>query len=200
MTIWPETGSFHSFSPVAADLAEYTKDIPGNGPLAATIETPLGTFECALFADKVPMTVANVIGLATGKKPWADPNSGEVMKGKPFFDGLIFHRVIPDFMVQGGDPLGQGIGGPGYNFDDEFVEGIGLDKAGVLAMANSGPGTNGSQFFITEKPTPWLTGKHTVFGQCEPGALVKKITSVPTGARDRPTTPVTMKITIHRAK
>jgi peptidyl-prolyl cis-trans isomerase A (cyclophilin A) len=187
-------------APVAADLATYSKDIPGDGPLAATIETSLGTFECALFADKVPMTVANFVGLATGKKPWADPQSGAIQKGKPLYDGLTFHRVISDFMIQGGDPLGIGAGGPGYNFDDEFVEGLGLDKAGVLAMANAGPGTNGSQFFITEKATPWLTGHHTVFGQCEPADLVKKITSVPKGPGDKPTTPVTMKITIHRAK
>jgi peptidyl-prolyl cis-trans isomerase A (cyclophilin A) len=188
-------------APVAADLAEYVKDIPGTGPLMATIETSLGTIHCRLYGDQVPMTVANFVGLATGKKPWRNPKTGEVMKGVPFFDGLVFHRVIPDFMIQGGDPLGRGVGGPGYEFADEFVDGLGLDKPGVLASANAGPDTNGSQFFITEKATPWLTHHHTVFGQCKEVDVVKKITSTPRDGSDRPlSTVVIKKVTISHTK
>jgi peptidyl-prolyl cis-trans isomerase A (cyclophilin A) len=178
-------------APTAADLAEFTKDIAGNGPLTATIETSMGAFHCELFADKTPMTVANFVGLATGKKAWTNPKTGAVEKGKPYFDGLIFHRVIPGFMIQGGDPLGQGIGGPGYQFGDEVNNGL-VMKPGTLAMANAGPGTNGSQFFITETGPEWLNNKHTIFGQCKDVALVKQITGVPRAPNDRPNTPVTI--------
>jgi peptidyl-prolyl cis-trans isomerase A (cyclophilin A) len=179
-------------APVAADLAEYTKDISGSGhKLMAKIETSMGTFNCELHADKAPMTVANFVGLATGKKSWMNPNNGNVETGKPFYDGITFHRVIPGFMIQGGDPLGQGIGGPGYNFGDEVNNGLTM-KPGVLAMANAGPGTNGSQFFITETGPDWLNNKHTIFGQCAEVDLVKKITAVPRGANDKPKTPVTI--------
>jgi peptidyl-prolyl cis-trans isomerase A (cyclophilin A) len=177
--------------PVAADLAEYTKDIPGSGPLTATIETSLGTFHCELFGDKAPMTVANFVGLATGKKAWQNPNTGSTERGKPFFDGLIFHRVIPTFMIQGGDPLGKGVGGPGYNFDDEVHNGL-VMKPGTLAMANAGAGTNGSQFFITEGAPSYLNNKHTIFGLCKEVDLVKKIEGVPRDPGDRPETPVTI--------
>jgi peptidyl-prolyl cis-trans isomerase A (cyclophilin A) len=177
--------------PVADDLATYTKDIPGSGPLVATIETSMGAFHCELFADKAPATVANFVGLATGKKAWQDPKTRSVEKGKPYFDGLIFHRVIPEFMIQGGDPLGQGVGGPGYQFPDEVNNGLTM-KPGTLAMANAGPGTNGSQFFITETAPEWLNNRHTIFGQCKEVDLVKKITSVPRGQADRPNTPVTI--------
>jgi peptidyl-prolyl cis-trans isomerase A (cyclophilin A) len=184
--------------PTAADLAEYTKDVSGNGPLTATIDTSLGAFHCELFPDKAPMTVANFVGLATGKKAWKDPRSGATQTGKPFFDGLIFHRVIPGFMIQGGDPLGQGVGGPGYQFDDEVNNGLTM-KPGTLAMANAGPGTNGSQFFITEGAPVHLNDRHTIFGQCKEVDLVKKIEGVPRGASDRPETPVTItKVTIAR--
>ena len=189
--------------PVAADLAEYTKDLPGTGDkLMATIDTSLGTFHCELFGDKAPMTVANFVGLATGKKPWLNPKTGNVERGTPFFEGITFHRVIPGFMIQGGDPLGQGTGGPGYNFDDEIWEGQHVG-AGVLAMANAsvrgGHGTNGSQFFIMEGDRPDLDKKHTVFGKCAELDLVKKIEAVPTGAQDRPETPVTItKVTISK--
>ncbi|MBS1123832.1 MAG: putative peptidylprolyl cis-trans isomerase, cyclophilin-type, partial [Deltaproteobacteria bacterium] len=122
--------------PVAADLAAYTKDIigaPGHGDkLMATIETPLGTLHCELYGDKAPMTVANFVGLATGKKPWRSAKTGNVEQGKPFFDGLVFHRVIPDFMIQGGDPKGSGTGGPGYQFGDEFAPGLEMSP-GTLA-------------------------------------------------------------------
>jgi peptidyl-prolyl cis-trans isomerase A (cyclophilin A) len=183
--------------PVASDLADYSKDLPGTGSkLMATIETPLGTLHCELYGDKVPMTVANFVGLATGKKPWRNPNSGAIEKGKPFFDGLIFHRVIPEFMIQGGDPKGQGNGGPGYQFDDEFVQGLEMSP-GTLAMANAGPGTNGSQFFVMEGARPDLVGHHTIFGKCAELDVVQKITHTPT-TDDRPNTPVTMKITISK--
>ena len=123
------------------------------------------------------MTVANFIGLSDGTKEWKNPTSGATKKGVPLYDGTIFHRVIPEFMIQGGDPAGNGSGDPGYKFKDEIVSSLTFDRPGRLAMANSGPGTNGSQFFITEVPTPHLNGHHTIFGQCDPAAveLVKKI-------------------------
>lgn len=187
--------------PTAADLAEYTKDLPGTGTkLMAKIETSMGTLNCELYGDKAPATVANFIGLATGKKSWMNPKTGTVEHGKPYFDGLTFHRVIPGFMIQGGDPLGEGYGGPGYNFDDEIWQGQHI-QPGVLAMANAGVrnggGTNGSQFFIMEGERPDLDSKHTVFGKCAEVDLVKKIENVPTGENDKPTTPVVMnKVTI----
>jgi peptidyl-prolyl cis-trans isomerase A (cyclophilin A) len=188
-------------APVAADLAEYTKDLPGSGnKLMAQIDTSMGTFHCELFGDKAPATVANFIGLATGKKAWLNPKTGNVERGKPFFEGITFHRVIPEFMIQGGDPLGQGIGGPGYNFNDEIWQGQHVG-AGALAMANAGvrggQGTNGSQFFIMEGDRPDLDTHHTVFGQCKELDLVKKIARVPTGDQDKPKEPVTItKVTI----
>lgn len=179
--------------PTAADLAEYVKDIPGSGKLMTAIETTMGTFHCELFEKDAPMTVANFVGLATGKKPWRDPKTNEVKKNTPFYNGLIFHRVIPGFMIQGGDPLGQGVGGPGYDFADEFVPGLRHDGPGVLSMANAGPGTNGSQFFITEVATPHLDGRHTVWGKCAEGDLAKKITGVPRDPGDRPNEPISIK-------
>jgi peptidyl-prolyl cis-trans isomerase A (cyclophilin A) len=184
--------------PTVEDLAEYTKDLSGKGPLTATIDTSMGAFHCELFADKSPMTVANFVGLATGKKSWLNPKTGSAEKGKPFYDGLTFHRVIPRFMIQGGDPLGVGSGGPGYQFADEVDNGLTM-KPGTLAMANAGPRTNGSQFFITEIGPNWLNGKHTIFGQCKEVDLVKQITAVAKGPGDRPTTPVTInKITFSK--
>lgn len=188
----PAAGGDEVRPPRADDLAEYTQDLPGSGPLMATIDTTMGVFHCELFAKQAPMTVANFVGLARGLKPWRDPRSGEIKK-EPFFDGLIFHRVIPHFMVQGGDPLGQGIGGPGYKFDDEIDPSLRHDKGGILSMANSGPGTNGSQFFITEVPTPHLDGRHTIYGRCAEVGLVKEITGVPRGPGDRPNEPVAIK-------
>jgi peptidyl-prolyl cis-trans isomerase A (cyclophilin A) len=190
--------------PVAADLAEYTKDLGGTTNLSATFDTSQGTIHCELFADKAPATVANFVGLARGLKPWTDPQSQshETVKGKPFYDGLTFHRVIPDFMIQGGDPLGVGMGGPGYYFDDEIDRSLPM-KAGALAMANAGVrgghGTNGSQFFIMEGERPDLVGHHTVFGQCKELDVVKKITHVPVNSDDKPNTPITInKLTISR--
>lgn len=145
----------------------------------AVIETTMGNFNCVLFKDKAPATVENFIGLAEGKRDWTNPISHAKKHNTPLYDGTIFHRVIPKFMIQGGDPAGNGTGDPGYKFKDEFDASLKFDHAGRLAMANSGPNTNGSQFFITDAPTPWLNGKHTIFGQCEPTSLVTKIANVP---------------------
>ena len=185
-------------APVAADLDAAIKDVPGTGAkLFAKIETPLGTINCELFADRAPMTVANFVGLATGKKAWMNP-SGNVEKTKPYFDGLLFHRVIPSFMIQGGDPMGQGVGGPGYKFADELSPDMDMGP-GTLAMANAGPVTNGSQFFIMDNASrPDLAKKHTIFGKCNELEVIAKITATPTGARDLPQTPVTMKVTISK--
>ena len=183
--------------PVAADLATYTKGIAGKGELIATIKTSVGTIRCQLLADKAPMTVANFVGLATGKKPWLDPKTNKLQKGKPYYDGTIFHRVIPDFMIQGGDPTGTGTGGPGYQFADETSPEVKM-APGVLAMANSGPATNGSQFFITEGAPSYLDGKHTIFGTCKPLDVVGKIARVKRDGADRPETAVKMTISIGR--
>jgi peptidyl-prolyl cis-trans isomerase A (cyclophilin A) len=157
-------------------LEQATKGLSGSGPLSAKIETTLGTFNCELYDKQAPITVANFVGLARGTRPWKDPKSGKWVEKKPFYDGLIFHRVIPGFMIQGGDPLGVGTGNPGYRFEDEFSPDLKFDKPGLLAMANAGPGTNGSQFFITEVATPHLDGKHTVFGKVTKGVdLIPKI-------------------------
>jgi peptidyl-prolyl cis-trans isomerase A (cyclophilin A) len=142
--------------------------------------------------------VANFVGLATGQKPWLDPKTKQVVKGKPFYDGLVFHRVIPQFMIQGGDPLGIGVGGPGYQFGDEIAPAL-THQPGTLSMANAGPGTNGSQFFINEVATPWLNGRHTVFGQCKELDVITAISAVPRGPNDMPSTPVTItKLTFAR--
>jgi len=152
----------------------------------ATFDTSEGTFKVKLFDDKAPNTVANFVGLAEGTKEWTDPKTGQKVT-RPFFDGLIFHRVIDGFMIQGGDPLGQGIGGPGYKFKDEFHPSLRHTKAGILSMATAGPNTNGSQFFITLAPTPWLDNKHAIFGEVTEGKdVVDKIGKTRTGAQDRP--------------
>jgi peptidyl-prolyl cis-trans isomerase A (cyclophilin A) len=180
--------------PVAADLADYLGHVPGHGALRARIDTPHGTIHCELFGDRAPMTVANFVGLATGKKPWLG-RDGQIQTRKPFYDGLTFHRVIPDFMIQGGDPNGTGRGGPGYQFADEIDPSLEM-KPGALVMANAGPDTNGSQFFILEKAATWLAGKHTVFGACRDFHVVRRIARVPTRANDQPIDPVTITITI----
>jgi len=170
-----------------------TKAAPAKKPPTAVFHTTAGDLTCELFPANAPKTVKNFIGLATGTKEWTDPKTGE-KTSRPLFDGTIFHRVIPSFMIQGGDPLGQGIGGPGYSFEDEFDSSLTFDRPGRLAMANSGPNTNGSQFFITEVPTPHLNGRHTIFGQCDDASveLVKKIARMPKGPRDFPVNPVTI--------
>lgn len=155
--------------------APTTFDVPGSGPLRVTFETSEGTLSGVLFEKEAPKTVANFVGLATGTSAWQDPKTKQEVK-RPFFDGLAFHRVIPDFMIQGGCPLGTGTGGPGYRFGDEIHPSLRHDRGGLLSMANAGPGTNGSQFFITEVPTPWLDGKHAIFGEITSGKeLIAKI-------------------------
>jgi peptidyl-prolyl cis-trans isomerase A (cyclophilin A) len=184
-------------------LEEAVKGLKGTGTLTAKLDVEqggkaLGSFSCELFEKQAPKTVANFVGLARGVRPWKDPKTNEWVK-KPLYDGTVFHRVIPEFMIQGGDPKGNGTGDPGYEFADEPVEGLTFDKGGLLAMANRGPNTNGSQFFITEKATPWLNGKHTIFGSCAPLDLELKIARVPAGARNMPADPVTLKkVTISR--
>jgi peptidyl-prolyl cis-trans isomerase A (cyclophilin A) len=162
-------------------------------PTDATFTTSMGTFKVRLLPEHAPETVANFIELATGTREWTDPRDGR-RKAEPLYDGTVFHRVIPNFMVQGGDPAGTGRGGPGYQFADEVPSGApGLDRAGLLAMANAGPNTNGSQFFVTVAATPWLTGKHTVFGEVVEGYdVVEAISKVPTDSQDRPSTPVVL--------
>jgi peptidyl-prolyl cis-trans isomerase A (cyclophilin A) len=158
----------------------------------AIFDTTLGEITVELFPDKAPVTVQNFVGLANGTKEFVDPKTRERSK-RAYYDGLGFHRVIPNFMIQGGCPLGTGTGGPGYNFQDEFSRDLSFDKPGRLAMANAGPGTNGSQFFITVAPTNWLDNKHTIFGQVVKGMdVVNKIVNTPKGANDRPKTPVVM--------
>jgi peptidyl-prolyl cis-trans isomerase A (cyclophilin A) len=175
-------------------LEQATKGLPGpaGAPLVATIETTKGKFTCELYDKQTPITVANFVGLARGVRPFLDPKSGKWVK-KPFYDGLIFHRVIPGFMIQGGDPLGTGTGNPGYKFEDEFSPDLKFDKPGLLAMANAGPVTNGSQFFITDSTPAHLTGHHTIFGHCDPQSLVTEITNVERGPRDKPVTDVVIK-------
>jgi peptidyl-prolyl cis-trans isomerase A (cyclophilin A) len=165
----------------------------------AKFDTSEGSFRVRFFDEEVPSTVANFVGLAEGTKSWTDPRTGE-QRQTPFYDGIIFHRVIDGFMIQGGDPLGRGIGGPGYKFADEFHPTLRHDRPGVLSMANSGPNTNGSQFFITLGPTPHLDNRHTVFGIVEDGLeTVQKIGKVRTGAQDRPVKDVVInKVTIER--
>ncbi|MEK7285980.1 MAG: peptidylprolyl isomerase [Nitrospirota bacterium] len=166
--------------------------------LFAVMETSLGTITMRLFEKEAPKTVANFVELAEGKKPFTDPKTGEKAT-RPFYDGLIFHRVIAGFMIQGGDPRGNGTGDPGYKFEDEFVSSLKFDQPGRLAMANSGPNTNGSQFFITDGLTPHLNMHHTIFGQVVEGQdIVQKIARVQIGPTDRPATPVTMKVKILR--
>jgi len=151
----------------------------------AHFETTLGNFTVELFEDKTPKTVANFTGLAEGTIEWTHPKTREKHK-KPYFDGIIFHRVIQGFMIQGGDPLGEGYGGPGYQFGDEFHPDLRHDRVGILSMANAGPNTNGSQFFVTLGPTPHLDRKHTVFGVVVKGLdVVEAIGKVKTGAQDR---------------
>ncbi|KAB2814894.1 peptidylprolyl isomerase [Phaeocystidibacter luteus] len=154
----------------------------------AFFKTSQGEILVRLYHNATPLTVGNFVSLAEGTNTMTN-----VKQGQPYYDGIVFHRVIPDFMIQGGDPQGNGSGGPGYSFPDEFVDTLIHDRAGILSMANAGPGTNGSQFFITDKPTPHLNGRHTVFGEVMGGLdIVAKIARVPRGRNDRPNTPVVM--------
>jgi peptidyl-prolyl cis-trans isomerase A (cyclophilin A) len=165
-----------------------------NATATATLHTNHGDIRLSLFGDHAPKTVANFVGLATGAREWTDPRTGQAAT-TPLYDGVVFHRIIKDFMLQGGDPLGQGVGGPGYQFDDEIHPELTFAEPYVLAMANAGRdrvtggGTNGSQFFITTVPTPWLQGKHSIFGivaDDDSKRVVDEIEQVPTDGRDKP--------------
>jgi len=171
--------------PASTAQSATTQATPAANP-KAIFHTTDGDLTCELFPKQAPKTVANFIGLAKGTKEWTNPDTHKKQQGVPLYNGTIFHRVIPNFMIQGGDPLGNGQGGPGYSFEDEFSPDLTFDVPGLLAMANSGPATNGSQFFITEVPTPHLNGKHTIFGQCTPESveLVKQIARKATDPRD----------------
>jgi peptidyl-prolyl cis-trans isomerase A (cyclophilin A) len=194
-------------SPAPATPAPDLPDAPGaasqaapavapTGP-TAVIDTSMGRLTCKLYDKQAPVTVANFIGLAEGTKDWTDPKTLKKVHNQPFYDGTTFHRVIPHFMIQGGDRMGDGTGDPGYFFADEIDPTLTFDQPGRLAMANAGPGpdgggTNGSQFFITEDPVPELNGKHTIFGQCDAHSvlLVGSIARVDRDPSDKPTTPV----------
>lgn len=185
----------------SADKASLT---PKEAGTYAVFNTNMGTFTAKLFEKEVPKTVANFVGLAEGTKEWVDPKTGQKVK-KPFYNGLIFHRIIDGFMLQGGCPLGTGTGDPGYKFADEFHPSLKHTKGGILSMANSGPNTNGSQFFVTLAATPWLNNKHSVFGEVVSGMdVVNKIGKVQTsgsGSGDRPLKPVVMNsVKIERVK
>jgi len=182
----------------AAQTAPATKSVPAK-PAAtapaeptAVIRTTAGNLTCTLFPKKAPLGVANFIGLARGTKDWTSPVTGLKKHGVPLYDGTIFHRVIPEFMIQGGDAKGDGTGDPGYQFKNETSGDLLFDRPGRLAYANAGPDTNGSQFFITEVPYPSLNGGYTIFGQCDDASveLVKKIARMPRGAQDMPVHPV----------
>ena len=201
--VLPAAGFAQATTPPALPDAPSTiaHDEPPAVPAGPTVvfDTSMGRLTCKLFSKEAPNTVANFIGLATGTKTWTDPVTQKKITGQPFYDGTTFHRVIPNFMIQGGDRLGTGAGDAGYYFADEFSPSLRFDVPGRLAMANAGPDTNGSQFFITEDPVPDLNGKHTIFGQCDPHSvlLVSSIARVERNADDKPLTPVVInKVTI----
>jgi peptidyl-prolyl cis-trans isomerase A (cyclophilin A) len=183
-----------------APLATAEATTVPNGPFVV-MDTSMGRVTCQFYQQQAPKAVANFVGLAEGTKDWIDPRTRQVQHHKRYYDGTTFHRVIPEFMIQGGDPTGTGMGSPGYTFNDEFDPNLNFDRPGRLAMANSGPNTNGSQFFITEKATDFLDQHYTLFGQCDAAsvAVVKAIARVPRDANDRPRTPVVLqKVTIVR--
>jgi peptidyl-prolyl cis-trans isomerase A (cyclophilin A) len=165
-----------------------------NGP-TVVMDTSMGRITCQFYQKQAPKTVANFIGLATGTKDWIDPKTHAKQHNKPLYDGTIFHRVIPEFMIQGGDPEGTGMGDPGYSFEDEFDPNLNFDQPGRLAMANSGPNTDGSQFFITEQAYDSLSQHYTLFGQCDESSVlvVKTIARVERDSNDKPLTPVVLK-------
>lgn len=185
--------------PVSGDftLAMATEGLPGDGPLVAALETSLGSLSCELYADKAPLAVANFVGLARGKRPWKDAD-GQWVK-KELYDGTPFHRIIKGFMIQGGDPRGNGSGGPGYTFRDEVWPGAAHDRRGLLCMANRGPNTNGSQFFILDGAARHLDHSFTILGECSPDSVIEKLADVPTRG-DRPVDPPRLEhVTISRA-
>jgi peptidyl-prolyl cis-trans isomerase A (cyclophilin A) len=173
--------------PVAGrfDLELATAELAGDYPLEVTIVTAHGRLDCELWEHVAPRTVASFVGLALGRRPYRDPRDGSWKRAR-FYDGLVFHRVIPGFMIQGGDPIGNGSGDPGFILPDEIDESVRADRPGILYMANRGPNTNGSQFFILAAAAPHLDGRHTAFGECGPSHVIASIASVPTGSRDSP--------------
>ena len=193
---------FLAMAPLGLGAQSATQASPATKPSAhpatagepmAILDTTVGKMRCTLFPDKAPIGVANFIGLATGTRDWKNPVNGVTKHGVPLYDGTIFHRVIPNFMIQGGDPRGDGTGDPGYKFKNEVSSDLLFDKPGRLAYANSGPNTNGSQFFITEVATPHLNGSYTIFGQCDEATveLVKQIARMAVDpSNDRPFRPV----------
>jgi peptidyl-prolyl cis-trans isomerase A (cyclophilin A) len=201
--------SVAAFAQTAAKPAEDLPDAPTatvaaqtlpNGP-RVVMDTSMGRITCQFFQKQAPKAVANFIALAEGSKDWVDPQSSKKQHGKRYYDGTIFHRVIPEFMIQGGDPTGTGMGDPGFTFEDEFDPNLNFDQPGRLAMANSGPNTNGSQFFITEQAYDSLNQHYTLFGQCDDSSVlvVKTIARVERNEQDRPVVPVTLrKVTIVR--
>ncbi len=182
----------------AGNTGSWTGKAESGQDLYATVRTSMGEVVIKLFAKDAPKTVMNFVGLATGERDWRNPATGELKKGVPLYNGTVFHRVIDGFMIQGGDPLGTGTGNPGYQFEDEFKSGRVFDRVGLLAMANAGPGTNGSQFFITTSTPTYLNNKHTIFGEVVKGYEVAvAISKVPRGPGDRPLQAVTIeKITL----
>ncbi|HTU51753.1 MAG TPA: peptidylprolyl isomerase [Acidobacteriaceae bacterium] len=181
-----------------ATTAHIEAPVAPDGP-TAVLDTSMGRMTCGLYAKEAPIAVANFIGLATGTKEYTDPATHKKVHGKPFYNGTTFHRVIPGFMIQGGDPTGTGEGDPGYFFNDEIDPNLTFNVAGRLAMANAGPNTNGSQFFITVGPQPSLDQHYTIFGQCDPASVLvaESITQVPRNAQDKPIDPVYLnKVTI----
>ncbi len=175
--------------------------VGGSGPLLATVRTSLGAFAVRLFEDVAPNTVANFVGLSTGQLPWTDPLTGLPGDG-PLYRDIDMHRVVPDSLIQGGDPTGTGHGGPGYRFADECSPEVRHDRPGLMSMANAGPGTNGSQFFVTLRPAPHLDGRHTIFGEVVDGmCVVESIASTPTDPTQHPLIPVTIRsIAVTRAR
>lgn len=172
------------------DPANIDTSQPATGMI---IETTMGTIKCELYPDKTPMTVDVIAGLAEGTKEWTHPETGQKMTNTPYYDGIIFHRVIPNFMIQTGDPLGQGIGGPGFQFEDEFHESLTFNRPGLLAMANRGPNTNGGQFFITVAETPHLNFKHTIFGAVTEGQDIAVAISEAPASSSRPRQEISIK-------
>ncbi len=200
-------GSFaQQTTPPPAAPAELPDAPTSNAPVVlqptgptAVFDTSMGRITCKLFEKEAPETVANFVGLANGTKDWTDPATHKKIHNKPYYNGTTFHRVIPDFMIQGGDPTGTGMGDPGYAFKDEFNPNLNFDVPGRLAMANSGPDTNGSQFYITEAPYESLNQKYNLFGQCDDAGIgvVKSIARVERDSNDKPITPVVLnKVTI----
>jgi len=179
-------------APEKSQLREYTADLGATGDLVATITTSEGRIRCRLFEERAPITVANFVGLARGMKPWVHPDSGKLRTDRRFYDGLTFHRLIPGFLIQGGDPTGSGTGGPGYRIPDEFHESLSHDRPGILSMANRGPNTGGSQFFITLSAATHLDRRHTIFGECRDLDVVRALARLPADAQNRPEDPPTI--------